>query len=142
MIPGDPIAAIRAFLLADPDVSGLVGARGYGGELPPSSVAGMPLYTLLVRPAGGGLMGAGDYGLSTDTRVDLFCYGPTPRDGLYLWRAVRHAMRRMHRTLQTDVLLHWAKESGGPNTLREQDTEWPLTLSSWQVFWSEMKETA
>lgn len=138
---GNPVTAVTTFLLADTDVSTAVSDRVYGGELPPYAVAGMPHGLVLVRPAGGGLKGANDYGLQTDTRMDVFCYGGTPNEGFMVWRAVRHAMRQMRRTLENDVLLHWAKESGGPNTLREPDTEWPLTLSSWQVYWSEM-ETA
>jgi hypothetical protein len=135
----DPIQAIRTLLLADATVAALVGTRGWGGELPPSSVAGMPRAGFLVRSAGGGAMGTGDYLSTTDARVDVFCYGGTPHEANALYRAVRHALRYLRRTVQNTTVLYWAKESGGPNSLRESDTEWPLTLSSWQVYWSDQE---
>lgn len=133
----DPIGALVAFLKADADVAGEVGTRVFGGELPRGETASMPRKAIVLTPSGGGFIGSGyqEYG---DIRVDLHCYGETPKEANDVWRAVHPALKQLRRALQGPCLLHWARPAGGPLTLRDPDADWPFTLATYQILVAEV----
>lgn len=131
-MPADPIAAIVAFLKADDAVAALASSRVFGGELPTRETKNMPRAAVVVKPAGGGLLGMvdQDYG---DQRVDVDCYAQTAHDAWSLHLAVYAALKHMRRGVHAGTLLHWAKPSSRGTLARDPDTDWPDAISSWQV---------
>lgn len=133
----DPVKALMAFLAADTDIAALVSGRVFGGELPETEIADMPRSCIVITHAGGGSIGAGWVNY-TDLRFDVFAYGATRLEAARLWRAVHRALKLFHREVWETVLLHWARQAGGPTPLRDPDTTFPYVLSTWQVLLSEV----
>lgn len=130
----DPIAALVAYLKAVP----VAGGRVYGGELPRAQNASMPRAAVVLKGAGGGVLGQGyqNYG---DLRVDADCYGESPLAGWQLYLEVYALLKHLRREVAAGVLLHWAKSSSRGISARDPETDWPLTVSSWQVLASEVE---
>lgn len=128
----DPVAAVVAALKADADVADLAGGRVFGGELPAREAKSMPRAAVVLKPAGGGLLGAAtaDYG---DQRLDVDCYAATPLSAWELYLAVYTALKALRRSVHAETLVHWAKPSTKGTLARDPDTDWPITVSSWQV---------
>jgi hypothetical protein len=133
----DPIAAVRALLAADADVAALLAARVFGGELPGAEAKLMPRAAIVVRPAGGTQSIGGEWQDFGDTRIDVRCYGATPREAYALWRTVHPVLKHLKRQVVDETMLHWARPAGGPIAMRDPDTEWPSVNCSWQVLASE-----
>lgn len=134
----DPVGALVAFLTATPEVSAITGSRIYGGEVAKSDVATMPRSSVVVSPSGGlGVFGGGyqEYG---DRRFDVDCYAATEGSSYALFLEVHHALKQMYAHNRSGVRLHWARPAAGGNTSRDPRTDWPVTLSSWQVLASEI----
>lgn len=133
----DPTAALIRFLKTDADTIDMT-THIFGGELPDSEVSLMPNACVVLRMTGGGLMPiSSSYVMVNDIRIDAYAYGSTPLQAFRLYRCIAGALKQMKSNTQGRTRLYWAKAAGGPLSLREQDTEWPVTLSTWQVFWSE-----
>ncbi|MGH3029273.1 MAG: hypothetical protein ACRDNE_00625 [Gaiellaceae bacterium] len=128
----DPLAAVIRFLKADTAVQARTSGRVFGGELPKTEITSMPRVAVLLRPAGGGLIGRAYQGYG-DKRVDIDCYGSTPNEGWLLHLDVAAALKDLRHEVHADVLLHWARASSDGMTARDPKTDWPLTYSSWQV---------
>ena len=131
----NPLTAVRAHLLNDAGVLSLAGVRVYAGELPKTDASAMPRQAVVVTLAGGG-------GPASDVPImqiviDVTCYGATGLQATSLYLAARSALRTLRRDLAADSLLHSAVELSGPMELRDPDTDWPLTWSSWRVIASE-----
>lgn len=133
----DPIEALVAFLKADSAVAAILGARVFGGELDRREVQSMPRACAVLSPAGGGLIGL-EYQNYGDLRVDVDCYAATVQGSWTLYRAVYGALKEMKREIFADTLLHWAKPSSRGTTGRDPLTDWPMTISSWQVLAAEV----
>lgn len=133
----DPIAALIALLKDDADVTTEVGTRVFGGELPPEETESMPRSAIVVKPAGGGFLGSA-YQQWGDTRADVVFYGSTPKDAWDVYRAAHPVLKQLGRSHWAGCLLHWAKLSGGPVSMRDADTDWPVVFTSWQVLASEV----
>lgn len=137
----DPIAALIKFLQSDADVDAACADRVYGAELPQSSVRFMPRTSVVLQPAGGS-DGQGSYLQVGEMRIDIWCYGTTPLTAFDLYRAVHGALKQMRRNLQGQTVLHWAKVGASSRSVRDPETEWPATWSSWVVMWSEQEANA
>jgi hypothetical protein len=130
----DPVAALVAIALADPNVAAIVGTRGFGGELPADETAHMPRSAFVVRASGGASLTAGS-GIAADTiRVDVFSYGPTPKAASDLASVIAFCFRQAPRQVAAATLVHWIKPAGGWSSAREPDAEWPRAFQSFQVF--------
>ena len=127
----NPLTALRSHLLDDPDLRTLTGPRIYAGELPKSEADNMPRYAVVATLAGGGGP-ASDVPIMYVT-VDVTCYGATGLQATTLYLAARAALRTLRREMQSESLLHSAVELSGPLELRDPDTHWPFTWSSWRV---------
>lgn len=137
MIP-DLIGALVTALKADSGVAAVVGTRVFGGHLPDSETSSMPRACVVIQYAGSPNIygsGAQEYG---DKRVDVRSYGATPFEANRLWRTVHPALKTLTREVHSQTLVHWVKPVGGPNDLREPDTDYPFVLSTWWVLMSEI----
>ena len=133
----DPLTGLIEFLKADTDLAALVSTRVFGGELPQNQIAAMPRSAVVVSPAGGGLMGL-EYQSWGDVRVDVDCYGATPFASWTTYLAAYRALKMMQAQVFSGCQLKWAKPSARGNLARDPDTDWPITLSSWQVLVAEV----
>lgn len=138
MSQADVIAAVRAFLQADPGVAAAVGTqagygvRAFGGEFPRQLASTMPGAAVVVKAAGGGLLGAAQqrYG---DTRVDVDCYGRTPHEAWDVYLDVAAAFDALDADEYAGGLLKGANVSSRGIQARDPDTDWPVVVATWQV---------
>lgn len=129
---------MRAFLQADTDVAAIVGTqagygvRVFGGELPRQLVASMPRASVVVKAAGGGLLGQAQqrYG---DQRVDVDCYGATPHEAWDVYLEVAAAFDALDAAVHGDTLLSSANVSSRGIQARDPETDWPVVVATWQV---------
>lgn len=135
MTIANPLTAIRAHLLDDADLRTLAGVRVYAGELPKKEADNMPRQAVVVTLVGGAGP-ASDVPIMQIT-IDVTCYGATGLQATSLYLATRAALRNVRRDMAADALLHSAVELSGPRELRDPDTDWPLTWSSWRIIASE-----
>jgi len=138
MAGAEPLAAVRAFLLADADLAAIVGTRVFVGELPESEIEQMPRATVQLEPGGG--MGNANQ-LYGDPRIDFYCYGDSPRVAWQVYRALHAALKDLQREVFAETLLHWARESAMGALGRDPEKDWPVTLNSWQVRAAEIAAT-
>lgn len=130
----DPIGAVLALLGADPVVAGMAGADLFGGELPAAAVARLPKAMVVVQ-ASGGISLTGESHVEHDTqRIDLTCYGRTPREAEVLRQACALTLRRVRRVTAAGTLIHWINSAGGVLSGRERDGGWPTAFQSFQIF--------
>lgn len=134
----DYVEALRLFLLADENVAAAISGRGFGGEVPPAEDKHMPRAAFLIRQAGGPQAIGSGYAKFGDQRVDVNCYGATPKSANDLYRTVYPALKQLRRQVIAECFLHWAIKGGGPTPLRDPDTDWPYVFSSWQVLVGEV----
>lgn len=133
MMMADLEGGLVAFLKADPFVAALAAGRVFGGELPASETASMPRPAIVVK-ASGGVSLLGDTFVDHDTqRVDVFTFGPTPREAGRVMRAAFYALRSLRRSVHAGCLIHWANAASGSIAGREPVTEWPRQFQSFQV---------
>jgi hypothetical protein len=134
----DQLAALRAFLKADADLTAITQGRIFAGELPASVTPAMPTTAVVISRAGGlGAIGRA-YQQYGDFRVDVRCYGATPKAADDVWRRLQPALKQLRRQVVTGCLLHWARQGGGPMPMRDPDTDWPSIFSAWQVLAAEI----
>lgn len=133
----DPLAALRIYLIADPDVNSLVDGRVWGGKLDEAENKNMRRANLVLVPAGGPatLGRTNDFG---DMRIDTICYAEDEASAWMLYRTVLAAMKRLERQAIDGVLLHWAKPLTGGATGTDPLTNWPSCLGSFHVLAAEV----
>jgi len=129
----DIYAAALAFLMADPDITGLlqVTPGGFVGEVAPAAIAQMPARCFLIVPSGG-MDNRGPIQVSTP-RMDLWCYGATYADASSLDLAICSALQNIRRVKVAGALLHSVIYGGGPWMHRDRDTFWPIVVRSYQI---------
>lgn len=132
----EPVAIVRDYLAADPDIVATVGADWvFGGEVHPDRVDEMPRRAVVIQDAGGlGVIGQAfqRYG---DARIDVTCWGTTPQEAAGTAKLVNEALK--HRLLGSVETAHgmlwWAKAAGGLGSFRDPDTRWSGHMRTWQV---------
>jgi hypothetical protein len=131
--PADLEAGLVAFLKADAATFAVTGGRIFAGELPPGETVSMPRTAIVLR-ASGGIQLLGESFVEHDTqRVDVFAFGPTPRDAAAVLRTAAMALRALRRSVHAGCLIHWVNSAGGSISGREPTTEWPRQFQSFQV---------
>jgi hypothetical protein len=124
---------VVAFLKDDTATNAVTGGRIFGGELHPAETASMPRTAIVVKVSGG-LQLLGDTFVEHDTqRVDVFAFGPTPREAAAVLRTAALALRGLRRSVHAGCLIHWANSASGSIAGREPVTEWPRHFQSFQV---------
>lgn len=126
-------AGLVAYFKADAVIAVMIGTRAFGGELPEDEAQYMPRQALVIRASGGVQINAESTVEHDTQRVDIFSFGPTPREAGRVARHVALAMRRLTRGVYGGVLIHWANPAGGSFAGREPVTEWPRHFQSFQV---------
>jgi hypothetical protein len=131
--PADLEGALVAFLKADAFVASMTAGRVFGGELPETETASMPRQAIVVRASGGVSLTGESFADHDTQRVDVFAFGPTPREATRLMRAAFYALRSLRRSVHAGCLIHWANAASGSIAGREPVTEWPRQFQSFQV---------
>lgn len=132
----DPVAALVAALLADPDTSAIAGTDIYGGELPGEVVDRMPTPVIVIA-ASGGVSLTGTSGAEADAqRIDLLAYGASPAEANLLRATAARRLWAVEREVFAGTLIHWVNRAGGFAQARDRDGQWPQSLLSFQVFYS------
>lgn len=130
-------AALIDYLQADATIASMAGSRVFGIELPREEVDSMPRAAVVVVPVGGGFMGVGMASWG-DQNYDVRAYGETVTQSWDLARAVQGALKYCLRyTSPRGVLIHSCVEAIRPRSFREQEKDWPVTVSSWRVLAAE-----
>ncbi len=128
----DPLAALRTYLLADTKVGPLVSVGVFVNGIPSERAGSMPGGAVSLNAAGGFQLFQ-NVPVSTP-RVDVLCYGASRRSSYVLHLAVQAALRALHREFVGLCLLHVARQESGAAFIVDELTNWPLVLSSWQLF--------
>jgi len=124
---------VVAYLKTGPFVTALTGTRIFGGELPAAETAAMPRHAIVVRASGGSSLTGESTNQHDTQRLDVFAFGPTPREAARVMRAAAYHLRGLTRSVHGGVLLHWAVPASGSLAGREPETEWPRQFQSFQV---------
>lgn len=135
----DPLAALRAVVVADATVSALT-THVFAGEIPEADNNLMPRASVVLSPSGG--PGSSDYLDFGASRVDVWCYGANLHEAYVVYLAVYQALKQMRRQKVPlaggNVLLHTADPLSKGSTGRDPEKQWPTCLSSWLVKASEI----
>lgn len=129
----DPEGGLVAYLKSIPSVALLTSSRIFGGELPASETASMPRAAIVVKASGGISLTSESTNEHDTQRVDVFAFGPTPREAARVMRGAALALRRLERSVHAGCLIHWANSASGSLSGREPVTEWPRHFQSFQV---------
>lgn len=132
----EPLAPIRAMLLADAGISAASDGRIFVGEIPKNEAKHMPRPALLIKASGGTSLTAGSDVNHDTQRIDLFAYAATPRDAAHLQQLASRRLRLLKREVFAGALLHWAQQAGGFSNARDPDTDWPRCWRSYQIFFA------
>ncbi len=133
----DIIAGMVDVLQADSGVSALVGTRVFGLELPNSEAGSgnMPRQNVVLRLAGGTPL---DASVKTSKQlIDALCYGETPIEAETLRRAVHDALKPLNNKSINNTLINVAIPVSNPIFYREQDTDWAVSMQTFEVIYQE-----
>lgn len=124
----DVLDALIVFIKADSEVMILAGDRIYGAELPRDETKNMPRKVAVLTEAGG--IERNRFLPIAEPRIDIWSYGETYHEAGKLDRAIYQALKDLDRQTTDDVLLHGVALSGGPHSMRDSETGWPLKVRS------------
>jgi hypothetical protein len=134
----NPVTATMNVLSASATVTTAMGGTSsvYGGEIPKGQIASMPKRAAVVAAAGTPGIGPGtaDNVPVSVSRVDVRCYGRTREEADVVALAVAHALKAWDRG-QTSGRhhVHWFHRTAGPVPLRDPDTDWPISVVTFQL---------
>lgn len=123
--------ALVGYLRAAPGVNALASTRVYAAELPTVEAGDMARYAVVIVPTGGS--GPASNIRELHPKVDVTCYGATPKLARMMWLTVAQALQDLSRALYAGCLLHSAIPLAGPIQTRNPETHWPLVWGSWMV---------
>jgi hypothetical protein len=124
----DPIADIRALLLADEAVSALVDERVFHSELPAKETADMPRAAIVIAGAGG--PGRGKTTHLRRLRIDTICYGAALYESQRVHDAVRNVLENLERAYGSVKSIETNVE--GQNA-RDPVKQWPVCFATYNV---------
>lgn len=128
LISPDPIADIRALLLADNAVTTLVDERIFHSELPATESATMPRKAIVIAAAGGS--GRRKTMHLRRLRVDTICHGETLYESQKVHDAVRNVLENLDRTSGSVKTIETNVE--GQNG-RDPEKQWPTCFATYSV---------
>ena len=119
----DPIAGIVAFLKTKSNVTNHTSTRIFGQELPRSELANMPRKCLVISSSGGG---RGHIQATTyrQVRVDVRCYGESPKQAMDLHIATDTTLLDIERVAQGNTFIYDAVLETGALSLRDPDLDY------------------
>ena len=118
----DVINALMTHLLTVTAVTDLVGARIWGGEIPPDEIKAMPRKAIILRYAGG--LEEFRTHREQKPRLIIFSYGEGYRQAGQVDGAVADVLIEINRLDIADTLIYSVGYAGGPRQLKEPDTGW------------------
>jgi len=130
----DVVGALAEILKADTSV---VCDAVFAGSIPREFEPTMSRKIVVLRRAGGGLLGRG-FQQFGDVRVDVDCFGTNDKEASDLWDAVHATLKQLRRTVQDGVLIHWCECSANAVGTVDPTTTWPICLGSFQVLAAEV----
>jgi len=123
----DVLQAVINWLLAQSEVSTLVGTRIYGNRVPRGTIEAEdtfhPQKMLVVRQAGGSAKS--DLLCTDDQTITILCYGESDFEADSVRRAVWEKFVNLSRVRQDTVLLYHINPTGGAVPLVDPDIVWP-----------------
>lgn len=130
----DFLSATQTYLL-----NGLGINDVYALRIPRSVIETMPKQVVLVVGVGGAQTLHNGYNPVGDYRVDIRCLGPDRdqgfQDAMNLWRQIHGLLKNdLKQQVVDGILLYWAKPAGGPVSMIDNATDWPMINSTWQIF--------
>ena len=127
----DPAVALREYLLSN--ISEAEG-RVYIHFLPQHENKDMPQKAIVVRMAGGpDKNGTSNYARE---RFDVWCDGATLYEARQLDLTVFESIMDILRLNESGILMHAASISGGSTIDREPGTDWPVSIRSIELQYS------
>jgi hypothetical protein len=119
----DFLSALRAYLLAQKDVTDLCDKSIYVLAVPKEEIE-LGAHEVVVLLASGGSLGPVRRTI-TEARVDVVCFGETDFDAMQMDMAVSEALKKLSREYVDGVLLHNVTVATGPFQARDPETFWP-----------------
>ena len=130
--PPDALTALAHLMRADAAIAAIAPARVFRDELPEGETEATEIDPAVVVRYSGGPRVGGYLPLSRD-RLDVKCYGRTPREADDLHRAVHGYLKQLRRTTRDGAVIHSVSPAGGRLSTRDPDTDWPYVFSSWSM---------
>ena len=131
----DLMGALRTAVLAESDITDLVGTHVYVNRIPRRVIEDAdtfhPPKILVLRQAGG--FGNADLLPIEDQSVNALCYGETDQEADKVRRAVHQLFKYLLRETHDDVLIHNINPTGGPIPSVDPDLVWPAVAQSYTV---------
>src|SRR3546814_21047425 len=109
----DPIGALVAAALADDATTALVGAHGYGSELPAAAAELMPMRCFVIAPSGGVNLFGGSEIEARTICVDLKAYAATSGEADQARDFVGRRLRSIKRAVFAGPLIPGVPFPGG-----------------------------
>ncbi len=132
----DLMGALRTLVLAESEITDLVGTRVYVNSIPRDVIKEAstfhPPKILVLRQAGG--FGNADLLPTEDQSVNALCYGETDHEARKVRRAVHQLFKYLSRETHDSVLIHHINPTGGPIPSVEPDLVWPAVAQSYTVY--------
>jgi hypothetical protein len=131
----DPAVAVLAYLLAQPDITALVGDRAHSPSLPPELSADMPVAVIVVKLISGGRSGA-HFRSDIRPRIEVITYGVNDSEAYQLHMHIYDALQN----IGLDGLEVWANTAlqsaictsqPGANLQKIGTNGWPYYSSLW-----------
>ena len=118
----DPIGALIAYLKTQSNVTDHTSTRIFGQELPRSEVSNMPRKCVVIASAGGirGHIGATTY---REVRIDVRCYGESPKQAMDLHIATDTTLVDIVGKAQGNTYIYDAVLETGALSLRDPDLD-------------------
>ncbi len=118
----DVITALMTHLATVSAVTDLVGARIWGGEIPPDEIKAMPRKAIILRYAGG--LEEFRTHREQKPRIIFFAYGEGYLQAGQVDRAVADVLIEINTLDIANTLIYSVAYAGGPRQQKESDTGW------------------
>ena len=124
----DPIGAIIAYLKTKSAVTNLTSTRIFGQELPRSEVSNMPRRCLVVSSAGG-VLGHIEATTMRQVRVDIRCYGESPKQAMDLHITTDTTLSDLNGEASGNTYIYSVVQEPAPLALRDPDLDFAYVQS-------------
>jgi hypothetical protein len=127
-----PVVTLIGLLKADVVIASQVGTRVFGEELPKTEVSQMPRKAITLH-SNGGRYTPDDLPVSI-YRFNTHTYGATVYEAMQLDMLVYEFLKNLERqTIPGGAAILSVVGETGPFTLRDPDTTWPYTLTTYRA---------
>lgn len=131
----DVMQALLNWILAQAEVSTLVGTRGFVNKIPRATIEAEdtfhPQKMLVLRQAGGAPKA--DLLPTDDPTITVLCYGENDFEADSVRRAVWKAFVNLSRVIQDTVLIYHINPAGGAVPLVDPDIVWPAVSQNFTL---------